>query len=169
MKNAVERNNSRGILSRIMRDQAGNTIAIMAAAVLPVIGLVGASVDIGRIYLVKTRMQSACDAGSLMGRKVMGNGTWAANSNAANTQAQKIFDLNFNAGDYGTADLTRTFTEAAGNVTGIATVGVKTTLMRPVMAPKMKAEQKAELFRLKELQLGRALTPAERATLGPHF
>ena len=78
-----------GVLSRILRDEAGNTIAIMAAAVIPIIGLVGGAVDVSRIFLVQTKMQAACDAGSLMGRKVMGGGSWSDNSYRARDRGRR--------------------------------------------------------------------------------
>jgi Flp pilus assembly protein TadG len=125
-----QRNNSRGILSRLLRDEMGNTIAIMAAAVIPVIGLVGGAVDMSRIYLVKTRLQASCDAGSLNGRKVMGNGAWADNGGLANTRANEMFNMNFGDGAYGTTNLVKTFTEAGGAVNGVASVQVPMTLMK---------------------------------------
>lgn len=126
----VETNRLAGVLSRLRRDQAGNTIAIMAAAVIPVIGLVGGSVDMSRIYLTQTRLQAACDAGALMGRKVMAGGKWTDNSSRANTEALRAFAANFQENAYGTENLTRAFTEEAGKVSGTASVDIPMTLMR---------------------------------------
>lgn len=145
MIKASERNNSRGILARLLRDQRGNTIAIMAAAVLPMIGLVGGAVDISRIYLAKVKLQAACDAGSLMGRKVMATGAWSANDYKARTQAEKIFNHNFRSGAYGTTGLTKSFSEEAGNVTGIAGVNVPVSILRPALVKTSKQEKVAEL------------------------
>ena len=58
----------KGFLSRLRTAEAGNTLAIGAAALLPLIGLVGGGVDMSRMYIVKTRLQHACDAGALAGR-----------------------------------------------------------------------------------------------------
>lgn len=124
------KNDATGVLSRLLRDQSGNTIAILAAAVIPVIGLVGGGVDMSRIYLAQSRLQGACDAGALMGRKVMGPSTWSANSNKANTEALRMFDLNYQNGSYGTANLSRSFEETAGNVVGTASVDVPMALMQ---------------------------------------
>jgi Flp pilus assembly protein TadG len=121
----------RGFLARLLRDEAGNTIAIMAAAVVPVIGLVGGGVDMSRIYLTKTRLQAACDAGSLMGRRVMSGGNWADNNGKANTEANAMFTANFENGAYGTTNLTKTFTESSpGVVSGTASVRVPMALMQ---------------------------------------
>ncbi|HMS20440.1 Tad domain-containing protein [uncultured Sphingorhabdus sp.] len=130
MKKKLETNSLAGVLSRLCKDQAGNTIAIMAAAVIPVIGLVGGSVDMSRIYLTQTRLQAACDAGALMGRKVMAGGAWADNSGRANAQALSAFNANFESGAYGTENIQRSFTELGGKVSGTASVDIPMTLMK---------------------------------------
>jgi Flp pilus assembly protein TadG len=118
-----------GFLKRLRSDTAGNTIALMAAAVVPTIGLVGGGLDMSRLYLVETRIQAACDAGALMGRRVMGAGAWADNNYKAKTEAERIFAMNFATGSYGSSTLTRTFSESAGNVTGVVTAKVPMSLM----------------------------------------
>jgi Flp pilus assembly protein TadG len=119
-----------GVMSRLLKNEEGNIIALLAATVIPVVGLVGGGVDMSRIYLTQSRLQGACDAGALIGRKTMGLGTWAANNNAAKTQAEKLFDQNFPSGVYGTTSLVRSFSEANGNVTGTASVSIPMTFMR---------------------------------------
>lgn len=119
-----------GWLTRLRRDVRGNVLAMSAAAVVPMIGLVGGAVDMGRLYAVKSRLQSACDAGALAGRRVMGTGQWSDNSNRANTVAQQAFDLNFQSGSFGSENRARSFTESDGTVTGTASADVPMTLMR---------------------------------------
>lgn len=125
---------ARAFLTRLARDARGNTLALVAIAVIPLAGMVGGGVDISRMYIVKTRLQHACDAGALAGRKMMGGGRWAANSYAARGEAERFFDANFNPNAYGTkleeAALRRSFTESAGKVTGRARAIVPMTLMR---------------------------------------
>ncbi len=130
MTNNFEANDLRGILSRLLKNEAGNVIAIMAAAVVPVIGLVGGGVDMSRLYLAQTRLQAACDAGSLMGRKVMAGGQWADYGGRANTQAVRAFNANFEPGAFGTGAVSKSFTESAGKVTGTASVVVPMALMQ---------------------------------------
>lgn len=130
VKKNLETKSLAGVLSRLRKDEAGNTIAIMAAAVIPVIGLVGGSVDMSRIYLTQSRLQAACDAGALMGRKVMAGGAWADNSGLANTKAVQAFTANFENGAYGTGTVTKSFTESGGKVTGTASVPIPMTLMK---------------------------------------
>ena len=83
---------ARTFMGALARDVRGNTLAIMAAALIPLAGLVGGGIDISRMYITKTRLQHACDAGALAGRKSMGGGVWGTDDNAV---AQKFFDANF--------------------------------------------------------------------------
>lgn len=118
------------ILMRLYHNQAGNTLAMVAAAVLPLMGLIGGGVDMSRIYLTKSRLQQACDAGALAGRKTMGGGAWAANNNQALNAANGMFDANFRPGSYGSGTVMRSFSESAGKVTGTASVPLPMAIMR---------------------------------------
>lgn len=118
-----------GFLARIRGDQSGNTIAMMAAGLIPLTAMIGSGVDISRTYLVKSRLQQACDAGALAGRKKMANDAWSASSYAARTAANDMFDANFAVGLIGTETLVRTYTESGGNVTGTASVEIPMVVM----------------------------------------
>jgi hypothetical protein len=118
-------------LRGLSKDKSGNTLAIMAAAFIPLAGLIGGGVDMTRIYITKTRLQQACDAGALSGRKAMGSGSWTTNgATSSRGHAYQLFAANFKDGDYGTSGLTREFTESEGTVTGVASADVPMTLMQ---------------------------------------
>jgi hypothetical protein len=119
-----------GFLARLRKDESGNVIAIMAAAVFPAIGIIGGGVDMSRLYLTRTSLQAACDAGALMGRRTMGNSsTWEANDGIANTRALQIFDTNFENGSNESRNLTRSFSYDNGAVIGTASVEVPMAMM----------------------------------------
>lgn len=126
-------------MSRLARDVRGNTLVMMAAALIPLCGIVGGGIDAGRMYITKTRLQHACDAGALAGRKAMGGGTWGQTLNGVpnypNTSANRFFDANYKNGSYGSLTVTRTFTENAGKVTGSASVPLPMTLMQVFSIP----------------------------------
>lgn len=122
--------NKSGFLMRLLRDVRGNALILMTAAMIPLAGMVGGGIDTSRMYILKTRLQHACDAGALAGRKTMAGGTWSFNSYYPRTQAEKFFDGNFEAGSFGSADLSRVFTESAGKVTGNVSATIPMTLMR---------------------------------------
>lgn len=123
----------RGFLGRLGRDKRAATLPMMAAATIPMIGMVGGAVDMSRAYLVKTRLQQACDAGALAARRVMANATLEQSDK---DEAAKFFNINLPDGAYGTEG--RTFAMAdvleagapTGRVRGTASVTVPTTLMR---------------------------------------
>jgi Flp pilus assembly protein TadG len=122
-----------GFLSRLRHDQSGNIIAITAAAVLPMIAMVGGAVDMSRIYMTKARLQAACDAGVLAGRKAMPATTYTT---AAKARADAMFNFNFVPADYQATLIpgdTYIFTSSAntqGAVTGQAKARLPTVLMK---------------------------------------
>lgn len=63
-------------------------LVLVAAGFLPLLGFIGGGIDMARIYLVKTRLQHACDAGALADRKQIGGGAWMASSNKVRTTAE---------------------------------------------------------------------------------
>ncbi|MGN6376723.1 MAG: TadE/TadG family type IV pilus assembly protein, partial [Sphingomonas sp.] len=119
----------RGFFARLRRDVAGNVLLLTAALIFPMAGMVGGALDLSRLYLVKTRLQHACDAGALAGRRTMAGGAWNSNSEAV---ADQFFDANFTNHDYGSGEISRQFTQPAGGTTvkGVASTTVPMTLMR---------------------------------------
>ena len=115
-------------LRRLWSAQRGNVFAITAAAVIPLIGIVGGALDMSRIYVSQSRLQQACDAGALAGRKNMSGATF---DDASLDAANRAFDTNFVPGKFGTTESRVSYTaNASGALTGVATATVPTTLMR---------------------------------------
>lgn len=83
----------KGLLTRLAKNQAGNTLAIVAAALVPLAGMIGGGLDISRGYLSQTRLQQACDAGVLAGRKLMG--TSGVLSDAVTAEVRKYVRFNY--------------------------------------------------------------------------
>jgi Flp pilus assembly protein TadG len=116
-----------GFLSRLAKDKSGNVLYIIALALLPVTAMLGAGVDTGRAYMVRARIQSACDAGALATRKalaVTSLGTNTIDANADN-KGKAFFRNNFTAGQYGTTGTSYTQTLDTNNqvnATAITTV-----------------------------------------------
>lgn len=122
-------------LARLARDQRGNTIAIMAAALVPLMGFAGSAVDFARMYTVKVRLQQACDAGVLAGRKAMTDTALATPlDTAAQTQATTFFNNNFPTGYYQTTNVTFTPAKAADSGSTVANTVQGTASARLPMA-----------------------------------
>ncbi|MGK6325186.1 TadE/TadG family type IV pilus assembly protein [Sphingomonas sp. DT-51] len=87
-----------GFSRRLLRDRRGNVLLIGAASMLPLLGMLGGAFDMARAYLVRTRLQQACDAAVLAGRLGMGAEAW---SSVAQQKADRYFQSNFRTGQYG--------------------------------------------------------------------
>jgi hypothetical protein len=120
------------LLFRLARDRAGNTLAMIAAAVVPILAMVGGGIDMGRSYLSQSRLQQACDAGVLAARKTLGSQvvtTGIIPDSAADT-GNRFFSLNFQSGAYGTENRAFQMTlEDDDSISGVASVDVPTTIM----------------------------------------
>lgn len=119
-------------------DAGGTTLAMMAMALIPMSAMAGSAVDVTRLYVVKVRLQQACDAGALAGRKFM---TGTTLDTAAKTQAESFFDSNFPEGWFSTTDIEFTPTATADNqVTATATATVPMAVMQMVGKDPVKLD-----------------------------
>lgn len=136
---------------RLKRDVRGNTLAMMAIALIPLSALAGSAVDMGRLYVVKVRLQQACDAGVLAGRKSMVS-SGATLDAASVDQAKAFFSNNFPSAFMGTAAFTTTTspypfipTKTSDNqVSGTATVTVPMSVMKMFRMPDVKLDVTCE-------------------------
>jgi Flp pilus assembly protein TadG len=92
----------RDLLSRLRRDTKGNTLALCAAAIIPLTAIIGSALDLSVAYMARSRLQNACDAGVLAGRQYMQGTSF---DQSVRAEADKFFDFNFPAGTAGTTGL----------------------------------------------------------------
>jgi len=120
--------------NRLARDVAGNTLAIVAAAIIPLAALIGGGVDMSRAYMAQSRLQLACDAAALAGRRAMTTGTV---DSTVRSEALKFFRFNFPTGEsssttppYGVASFTPVVADGDDSAVVVtASTTVPTTLM----------------------------------------
>lgn len=123
----------RPFLSRLIANRRGNALPMLALILSLLMAFVGCAVDGARMYMVNARLQQACDAGVLAGRKAMtdtstGNTTLDASATAA---ANAFFANNIRTGWYGITSLGFTPAKTAdAQVSGTASAVVPMTLMR---------------------------------------
>ncbi len=118
---------------RLVVDTAGNTFILVAAAMLPMLALIGGGIDMGRSYLSETRLQQACDSGVLAARKAIGTTVVSTGiiPSSASMIGNRFFNTNFPSGAYGSANRAFTMTlEDDYSVSGVASADVPTTIMR---------------------------------------
>ena len=129
----------RAFAARLAHDARGNTLIMVAAALIPLICLVGSGIDMGRGYLAQTRLQQACDAAALAGRRAM---TAGVVDTTVTAEATKFFKFNFPIGaaavganpvtpaSFGAAPFTPVIAGAANST---VTVTASTTLPTSIM------------------------------------
>lgn len=116
-------------LARLRRDKGGNVLAITAAAIIPMIGVVGGAIDASRLYMVRSRLQAACDSAVLAGRKAMVNANY--DNLIARPRAEAMFAFNYKDADYQTSGPGFSASaENTGRLNGTATKSVPMTLMK---------------------------------------
>ncbi|MCX7283759.1 MAG: pilus assembly protein [Novosphingobium sp.] len=121
-------------LARLARDQRGNVLMIFAFSIIPLLALVGSSIDIGRAYLIESRLQQACDAGVLGARKELGainNFNAATDGGTVVSKGNRFFNANFGDGIYNSVDRDFQMEIGEGNtINGIASVVLPTDIMQ---------------------------------------
>ena len=120
-----------GILSRLAKDRKASVLPIMAAVMIPLIGIIGSGLDLSRAYLTKAKLQTACDAAALATRRHMGNNITL--SAASRAEGERFFNFNFPVGLMDTPRVTPSIQRNATDLSVVevsATAQVPTTLMR---------------------------------------
>ncbi len=122
-----EKQANMSFMRKLARDKTANTLVISAAALVPIMAMVGGGVDASRYYMTAARMQAACDAGALAARRAMTNDTFTSEHR---TIGLNFFDQNFNDGIFGTESRARDYTtDGDGTVIGDASATLPTTIM----------------------------------------
>lgn len=124
---STPRPKARTFLGRLARDKAGNTLVMMTMFIIPIMLMAGTAVDGARVYYVKTRLQQACDAGALAGRKFMIGEQFAG---VPEERAKTFFANNFSDGVFGAGNTKFVPSRTPDNqVRGVADTDVPLTLM----------------------------------------
>ncbi len=113
----------------LLRERSGNIMPMAAIGMVALAGMVGGGVDVSRAYMVQNRLQNACDAGVLAGRRSVSDSGYDA---AARAQATSFFDTNFdetNEGVSGTS-FTHTTPDNGSTIEGVASTTVDTAVMQ---------------------------------------
>ncbi len=92
----------RRIITRFNRDNRGVSAVIIAFLAIPIFGAIGLSIDLGRAYVLKSKLSTALDAAGL----AVGRNIFAPTDAEIYADAQKYFDANFPSGFMGTDPIT---------------------------------------------------------------
>src|SRR3982751_1250822 len=92
---------------RLARDNRGNTIAIVAGAIIPLTAVIGGGLDVARANLAQSRLSHACDEAPPAGRLAMSN----EQIETTKPEATKCYNFNFPKKYMGTAAFTPVITK----------------------------------------------------------
>ena len=112
----------------LFENTRASVLPMSAVAIILLAGMVGGGVDMGRAYQAQSRLQYACDAGVLAGRRAVDiNGF----DQTAQDKADAFFDANFQEGSDTTGTVfTPTSPDSGQTITGTATTQLDTTVMK---------------------------------------
>lgn len=116
-------------LKAVAGDVAGNVLPMAAVAMTVIAALIGGSIDMGRAYLVHNRLQAACDAAVLAGRRAESTGGFDA---TALDQANVYFATNFDSAGLGARDtaFTTSASDSGNTIDATASTRIDTTVTR---------------------------------------
>jgi len=115
-----------GFFKSLLSDASANTLAIGAAAMVPLVAMVGGGIDASRFYMAQSRLQAACDAGALAARRAVDTKFTSAEEKIG----KDFFNENFESGMFGLEGGAPTFSATEdGEVLGSAKGTLPTSLM----------------------------------------
>lgn len=125
----TQRRSALNFSADVLSNQGGNVLAMSAAALVPLMAMIGGAIDLSRLYMTNTRLQQACDAGALAARRTM------ADVNTLTNEEKQIglnyFRFNFPDNTYSAGTPTASYTRGAvGTVAGSASLAVPMTIMK---------------------------------------
>jgi Flp pilus assembly protein TadG len=121
------------LLSRLWRSSRGAALPFIAFALMPMMAALGASVDIGRIYITRSQMQAGVNAAALAGANAYDNAS-ETDENGRYKQAVNYYKDNMPNGYMGVTK--------PGNV---VTYGNTTTLQKPVFSLSSKGISRTDV------------------------
>lgn len=92
----------RRFITRFSKNNRGVSAVIVAFLAIPIFGAIGLSIDLGRAYVLKSKLSTALDAAGL----AVGRNIFAPTDAEIYADAQKYFDANFPSGFMGTSAIT---------------------------------------------------------------
>jgi len=128
-------------IKRFRDDRRGTTAIILALAFIPVLGIVGAAIDLTRAHIVKTRLQGAIDAAVLAAAS---SGELTKSQRIA--KAESVFAANFPADELGDAGVPSITIDDEGKIVGTANADLGTSIMSVLGFDSMDVSADAEAF-----------------------
>ncbi|WP_338242146.1 TadE/TadG family type IV pilus assembly protein [Aurantiacibacter hainanensis] len=122
-------NRDRNQAGRLILDETGSLLPIAAMGFLVLAGIVGGGIDMSRAYKAENRLQAACDAGVLAGRRAVGTDGFDADVQA---EANAYFANNYDEDRQSSRNVvfTPTSDDDGNTISGTASADVETSIMQ---------------------------------------
>lgn len=138
----------RRIIARFKSNNQGVSAVIIAFLAIPIFGAIGLSIDLGRAYVLKSKLSTALDAAGL----AVGRNIFAPTDAEIFADAQKYFDANFPSGFMGTTPITMnattvTWDETRENIALNVRADMGTTFMNILGQPSLAVGAVTEIKR----------------------
>jgi len=137
------------VMKRLMKSTRGAAMPLIAGGMIPALAAIGSGIDYGRLYVVKTRLQTGVDAAALAGARAYAVDD--GSGRARDAQAQAYFDANYPDEFMGSTGvkLTKSFTKIKDTnvteMTGVATLPMSFMQIFGVKPMEVSATASAEL------------------------
>ena len=112
----------------LLRDSEGAVLPLAGISLIVIAALAGGAIDMARMATTRDRLQNACDAAVLAGRKTVRSNGFDSVAQAA---AQNYFRANFREGLEGTSGTTITLTSPDN---GVSVIGSASTKVAPTVS-----------------------------------
>lgn len=126
-----------GLLDRIGRSEAGQTLPLICLFMVSLLGVAGAVIDLGNAYLQRQEVQRAADASALAGAAAIPTGTYQSAAQQMAGKDDKPGDgvtVKFNGTDSVTVTVTRTAPTFFLRVFGMGSIPVSATATATIEA-----------------------------------
>lgn len=138
----------RRFITRFSKNNQGVSAVIIAFLAIPLFGAIGLSIDLGRAYVLKSKLSTALDAAGL----AVGRNIFAPTDAEIYADAQKYFDANFPSGFMGTSTITMdsstvTWDSTRENISLNVRADLGTTFMNVLGQPSLAVGAVTEIKR----------------------
>lgn len=122
---------------KTMREK-GFALLLFASMAIPLVGLIGLAIDTGVLYVIKSKLSAAVDAGSLAGARALSRGS---DDSSQRTRAQQVatayVKANFPAGYMMTGTLTIPTPVVSSSIVNQRSVAISASVQAPTFFTRM--------------------------------
>src|SRR5215813_9743472 len=117
------------LFQRFLEDRSASVVPLLALAAVPVVGLIGASIDYSRAAAVQSAMQAAADSTSL----AMAKNAASLSAQQLQTSAQAYFNAMFTRADAAAPTISVNYSTNGGSLVVVTATSSVSTMFMGIM------------------------------------